>query len=594
MKTSWKRAISWILLCVLVIGMQPARHVSAAEVVYRNNLEEAAADLRKGMVQRQTSIPVGLTMGVAVNLNQQMVEDLFQMALIHTGNPKEGDYINWQYDYSKMGMDYEIGRGGVILNFKVSYYSTAEQEAELDILVEELIDSLGVRELSSEYEKVKIIYDYLCENIKLDKANQNNSQYVLQYTAYAALKNKTAACRGFSALLYRLLLELGIDSRIVLGTTGGQLHTWNIVQMEDGLYYNLDATYDSNLNQHQCFLKCDSAMPNHVRSDEYATEEFYQKYPSGETDYTYEENAMPELRILGASLVLQNNLSINYKVDSELFTDGGYVNPYLLFEMNGVQTVVDTFTEKEGYYYFAYSNIAPHQMTDTIRSTLYADFNGTKYKSETKDYSIATYCYSMLEKSDENQNKELKTLLVDMLGYGSKSQKYMGYKLDQLADAGLTETQKTWGTLEDRLFVDAKNAEYVKIENPLVTWKGAGLILKDSIAMRFTIEAESVDGLSVKIASDVGEWEISSEGLAAGEILGQWYLSFSGLNVAQLSEKVYLTVYRGDVPVSNTVCYSVESYAYAKQNDSNTELAELVKAMMKYGDAAKAYLMSSF
>ena len=57
-----------------------------------------------------------------------------------------------------------------------------------------------------------------------------------------------------------------------------------------------------------------------------------------------------------------------------------------------------------------------------------------------------------------------------------------------------------------------------------------------------------------------------------------------------MSEKVYLTMYKNDVAVSNTVCYSIESYAYNKQNSTDTALANLVKAMMKYGNSAYAYV----
>ena len=51
-----------------------------------------------------------------------------------------------------------------------------------------------------------------------------------------------------------------------------------------------------------------------------------------------------------------------------------------------------------------------------------------------------------------------------------------------------------------------------------------------------------------------------------------------------------MTVYNGDTAVSNTIRYSIESYAYAQQNSTDANLVELVKAMMKYGDSAKAYI----
>ena len=57
-----------------------------------------------------------------------------------------------------------------------------------------------------------------------------------------------------------------------------------------------------------------------------------------------------------------------------------------------------------------------------------------------------------------------------------------------------------------------------------------------------------------------------------------------------MSEPVYITVYEDQVAVSNTVRYSVESYAYAKQTDSDAQLVNLLRALMKYGDSAYNYV----
>ena len=42
--------------------------------------------------------------------------------------------------------------------------------------------------------------------------------------------------------------------------------------------------------------------------------------------------------------------------------------------------------------------------------------------------------------------------------------------------------------------------------------------------------------------------------------------------------------------LGGTAVYSIESYAYSMQSSTNTELVELVKAMMMYGDSAYAYV----
>ncbi|MBQ8474640.1 MAG: hypothetical protein IJ499_03145, partial [Clostridia bacterium] len=71
---------------------------------------------------------------------------------------------------------------------------------------------------------------------------------------------------------------------------------------------------------------------------------------------------------------------------------------------------------------------------------------------------------------------------------------------------------------------------------------------------------------------------------------GEYYVRFDGLNAGQMSENMYVTVYDGEEAVSNTVLYSIESYAYSKQTSGNESLIALLEAMMKYGHSAYEYI----
>ena len=290
----------------------------------------------------------------------------------------------------------------------------------------------------------------------------------------------------------------------------------------------------------------------------------------------------------GASLSLHHNLAINYKVDKALFDEVGYTKPYVVFEIGEVKTIVTEYTIDNERYVFKFQNIAPNQMNDVIYATLYATYNGVEYASETREYSVAEYCYSMLDTYGADEYAELRTLLVDLLHYGAQSQLYTDYNTASLADAKLTDEQLLWGTNEEQTLTDALNTAYETVENPTAKWKGAGLTLTDSVSMRFKFTSNSIDGLNVKIKSATDEWVITSDKFIEED--GVYYVYFNGLNAGQMSEKVYLTIYDGDVAVSNTVCYSIESYAYEKQNSSIAYLSDLVKAMMRYGNSAYAYV----
>ncbi|MBQ7340826.1 MAG: leucine-rich repeat domain-containing protein [Oscillospiraceae bacterium] len=320
-----------------------------------------------------------------------------------------------------------------------------------------------------------------------------------------------------------------------------------------------------------------------------AKEEYNITTDTGEQiEADFDSMEIENLDFKGASLSLQHNLSINYKVDQTLFEDVGYTNPYVVFELNGVKTKVSTYSVSGDRYVFAFRNIAPNQMNDTIKATLYATYNGVECASAIREYSVAEYCYSMLDLYAADEYAELRTLLVDLLNYGAASQTYTGYRTDSLVNASLTETQLLWGTNEEPTLDTVLDTNYKTVENPTAQWKGAGLNLQESISIRLKFTAENVKDLRVIIESGTGKWTIFSDKFIEED--GVYHVYFIGLDAGQMRQSVYLTIYDGDTPVSNAVCYSIESYAYEKQNSTIAGLPELVKAMMRYGDSAYAYV----
>lgn len=297
--------------------------------------------------------------------------------------------------------------------------------------------------------------------------------------------------------------------------------------------------------------------------------------------------AADALKFSGASITLQNNLQINFAVRKDLIDGFGCESFYAAFAMNGAEITVSDYTVKDDYYVFSFCNIAPDKMNDTIIATLHVTHNGVEFEGEELEYSIAQYCYSML--SRETTEDKLRTLLVDLLHYGAKSQLFTGHNTDNLVDAALTAEQLVWGTAEDPALTSVTNAQYSTVDTPSVIWQGASLNLYDSISMMFVFTTQNLEGITVKVDDGNGAIlkEFSQEKVStAGKY---YYVKFNELKAGQMSDTVYVTAYRDGVAVSNTVAYSIESYAYAKQNDANENLANLVKAMMKYGNSAYAY-----
>lgn len=270
--------------------------MTRAEPEYHDTMEEAAADLREGMEARAESITVGYRSTADYASSQEAFDELSGMvldaALVHTGNPTEGDYLFWhlggiecQGSISYDGTEYFYA-----LTYIPLYYTTAAQEAELDTLVAALLNT--VDSSAGDYERLTTVYDYICENITYDYEHLDDDSYLLKFTAYAAMHDKTAVCQGYALLLYRLALELGIDCRLISGIGDGGAHGWNIVKLGD-VYYNVDSTWDAScldaLGYYSYYLQCEETFTeggtNHLRYDEYDTAAFHAAYPMAASDY---------------------------------------------------------------------------------------------------------------------------------------------------------------------------------------------------------------------------------------------------------------------------------------------------------------------
>ena len=216
-----------------------------------NSLEEAAAYLREQMENRVTEVKIVVKNHTYVD-NAGLSADwktVLNGAFEHTGVSTQGDYIKRHYGQSagKIGHD---GISTATFTYTITYDTTLEQENVVGDRIEELFaqwdEELDFYDLS-DYQQVKIIFDYICENVEYDYKNLNDSSYMLKFSAYAALIDGTAVCQGYANLFYRMALELEIDSRIVVGWSKGSStkipdHGWNIVKLGD-YYYYLDATW---------------------------------------------------------------------------------------------------------------------------------------------------------------------------------------------------------------------------------------------------------------------------------------------------------------------------------------------------------------
>ena len=247
------------------------------------SVDEAVVSFREQMKSRKEII----TVKVMTDDVEEIAGEISDAAMAHTGNPKEGDYLQWQFGGWKCSSSYYSFGGNYYctMNYTMTYYTTAAQEAELDNAIALAKTNLGLNSSTmNDYQKIKAIYDYMTKNITYDYANLNDDSYRLKYTAYAAMINKTAVCQGYAVLLYRMALECGVDARVITGIGNGGAHGWNIVKLGN-YYYNVDSTWDAGYSNYSYFLKTDGNFRYHTRDNEYATGDFYEAYPMAASDY---------------------------------------------------------------------------------------------------------------------------------------------------------------------------------------------------------------------------------------------------------------------------------------------------------------------
>ncbi|MDY4771987.1 MAG: Ig-like domain-containing protein [Lachnospiraceae bacterium] len=247
------------------------------------SVDEAVVSFREQMKSRKEII----TVKVMTDDVEEIAGEISDAAMAHTGNPKEGDYLQWQFGGWKCSSSYYSFGGNYYctMNYTMTYYTTAAQEAELDNAIALAKTNLGLNSSTmNDYQKIKAIYDYMTKNITYDYANLNDDSYRLKYTAYAAMINKTAVCQGYAVLLYRMALECGVDARVITGIGNGGAHGWNIVKLGN-YYYNVDSTWDAGYPNYSYFLKTDGNFRYHTRDNEYATGDFYEAYPMAASDY---------------------------------------------------------------------------------------------------------------------------------------------------------------------------------------------------------------------------------------------------------------------------------------------------------------------
>lgn len=330
-------------------------NATTGEITDYDSLEKAAVAFRDILKDRNKTKGVRFPSSTS-GFNESLFDSIvFQ----HTGNAYEGDALKSQFHCIEKSIIEENGYVTVGLN---TYHAgtTKVQDLRVKTEIEDIIYENDLDEISA-YDAIKKAYDIICDMTSLDTNhvslcandpeyhNSFNSEFDSKWTAhtaYAAVEQQKAVGEGIAALVYDMLLESGIDCRIVHGNMNGA-HAWNIVYL-NGNYYHLDASLDAANKKagkpYEYFLKGSKAMVDRTISDSYIG-----GYAISTKDYIasqYGENDIVEQKTVGTisyTLLGKGLLTIS---GSGALTSNPIVNKTMVEKVvieEGITSIPDSF-----------------------------------------------------------------------------------------------------------------------------------------------------------------------------------------------------------------------------------------------------------
>jgi hypothetical protein len=222
------------------------------------------------------------------------------------------------------------------------------------------------------------------------------------------------------------------------------------------------------------------------------------------------------------------------------------------------------------------------------------------------NYSPRRYCYNMLNDSDTSDD----ALMIAILNYGAAAQKFFKYRMDDLMNSDLTDTQKNFawdGSLVRTDWSISAEKEGSLVRNKsVVTSRGGYLTLLGAIDYVYYIKvADSVEVANIEMlywteeaykSLDVLTVENASGKLTDPEWMtdkSRYEFTFEGLPAKEMFEAIYtcavITDTDGNVYYGGVVPYCPERYGTINANSGDAATAELSRTLVIYGDAARTY-----
>ncbi len=243
----------------------------------------------------------------------------------------------------------------------------------------------------------------------------------------------------------------------------------------------------------------------------------------------------------------------------------------------------------EEYCHFVFPGIFAAEMGNRITARVSAVKDGETVYSQADEYSVKEYAYNRLEKTT---SATYRTLLVDMLNYGSAAQTHFGKNAANLVNADLTATQASWGTQGE--LVTNNNESTVPLEGATAEINGKNLMFGSSVYLLYRMAfAEGQDMSKVKIVFTYTnlKGEVLQQTVKASKFgtSGNYYTAdCTNIIPSAMRCIVSATIYDGNTPISDTLNYSIETYVHNRLSASGSATYKaLITQMLRYGISAE-------
>ncbi len=290
--------------------------------------------------------------------------------------------------------------------------------------------------------------------------------------------------------------------------------------------------------------------------------------------------------LYGRSITLGGELSVNFYTG--LAADVAVSEAtYMEFTVNGKTSTVYakdliqvTMEDGTKCYKFA-CNVNATQMADVIMAKLY--YNNEVIRENT--YSIKEYADTILADESYSTQKygaEAVALVKAMLNYGGTAQTYFNYNKNLLANASMSEYDKTIATLEGVDFTAYEKVVQGGLEE--ITYYGTSTVLNSNTVIRhyFTLEAgQNITDYTFKLGEET---------LLVQQNLNGYYVDITDIAADKYNEMYVLTVTKTGAEDTLAVKFSVYTYIDLVMKAENMDsVKEVVKAAYWYNQKTLEY-----